>query len=489
MPLGLVALLASLEANRAAQHQRLIELNVVATDSARRLATELVAEMAALRFAANWLENGGDPAQICVRLAATLGVRAGQPTPFALFGASSAPVCSGQELRALRPPTIGLATAPSGDMTETELDVRVPSRTGSAVGVLRYSPALLAEFAHPALAASRHSLVLSSARGTLVLRGTGSGFGIGERSVTTPVGLMRLDLTVAQPEPAPQTVSLLLLPFLPLLMWASAAAITFFVADRLLIRPLRALRAAVSAHEIGADFRFAKATSSAREIRELGDAFARYAQQIATKEATLAQALAAQTRATREVHHRVKNNIQIVASLISLHARAASSADAATAYAAIQRRVDAMAVVQRNHYADADSAAGIDMKPLIAEIAMNLRISFGATSPHIALSASPLRVSQDGAIALAFLATELVELAVAVDPTAAIAIELGSADGGGQFTVQSNALADGPAYTAQYAERYGRVIDGLVRQLRAHIERDRTAGSFVIVFPSILGQG
>jgi two-component system, sensor histidine kinase PdtaS len=298
---------------------------------------------------------------------------------------------------------------------------------------------------------------------------------------------MGIDLTLARPEPQANLAELLL-SFLPLVMWASAASVTFFVADRMLIRPLRMLRTAVSAHETGAAFRFDSTATPALEIRELGETFARYAAQIAAKEATLATALAAQTRATREVHHRVKNNIQIVASLISLHARAATSSDAANAYAAIQRRVDAMAVVQRNHYADVDSSAGIDMKPLITEVAMNLRASFGAGSPQVALSASPVRVSQDSAIALAFLATELVELAVAVDPTAAVAIAIGAAGSGGRFTVSSAALADGPAFAAQFAQRYGRVIDGLVRQLRATVEREGGAGIFAIPFPAITAQ-
>jgi two-component system, sensor histidine kinase PdtaS len=75
----------------------------------------------------------------------------------------------------------------------------------------------------------------------------------------------------------------------------------------------------------------------------------------------------------REVHHRVKNNLQVVASLLNLHARGAKTEDASAAYASIQRRVDALAVVHRNHYAELEENRGVALKPLISELGANLR--------------------------------------------------------------------------------------------------------------------
>ncbi|MBV5325363.1 MAG: sensor histidine kinase, partial [Rhodospirillaceae bacterium] len=85
--------------------------------------------------------------------------------------------------------------------------------------------------------------------------------------------------------------------------------------------------------------------TSAHELRQLSETFRHITETISTHEAELAAGLARQTRLTREVHHRVKNNLQVVASLINLHARGQVQSDVIRAYASIQRRVDALAVV------------------------------------------------------------------------------------------------------------------------------------------------
>ncbi len=110
-------------------------------------------------------------------------------------------------------------------------------------------------------------------------------------------------------------------------------------------------------------------TTPALEIRTLGDAFQRAAQTITRHETELEEGLARQTKLTREVHHRVKNNLQVVASLLNIHARGAHSVEASDAYATIQRRVDALALVHRSHYAELEVNQGIALRPLIGELA------------------------------------------------------------------------------------------------------------------------
>src|SRR6185312_4278024 len=97
-------------------------------------------------------------------------------------------------------------------------------------------------------------------------------------------------------------------------------------------------------------------------------------------DAEMTSALEGQRRLVREVHHRVKNNLQVVASLLNIHGRSASAAEARAAYAGIGRRVGALSIVHRNHYAEMEENRGISLRPLITEMAAELR----ATAPDAA---------------------------------------------------------------------------------------------------------
>jgi two-component sensor histidine kinase len=71
----------------------------------------------------------------------------------------------------------------------------------------------------------------------------------------------------------------------------------------------------------------------------------------------------------------VKNNLQVVASLLNIHGRSAETPNIhrARAYAAIGRRVGALSIVHRNHFAEMEENRGIALRPLISELAAELR--------------------------------------------------------------------------------------------------------------------
>jgi hypothetical protein len=94
-------------------------------------------------------------------------------------------------------------------------------------------------------------------------------------------------------------------------------------------------------------------------------------------------------------------------------------------------------------------------------------------------------VGQDTAIPLAFLLTELIELAMGIDPAASlrVSVVLGPEPGRATLAIGSPALRDGPELQRLMSERYGRVLEGLSRQLRSKLERDPDAGTFRLGFP------
>ena len=265
-------------------------------------------------------------------------------------------------------------------------------------------------------------------------------------TLTTELGIAGLTLKTST-RSAPISSSLIVALLLPLLMWIAGAGVSWLVVDRLLVRPLRRLRTSVAAFTPGEVIDTGSAgTLPAAEIRELGDTFRAISRTVAIHEAGLADGLVRQTKLTREVHHRVKNNLQVISSLINFHARGAPSGDAIAAYASIQRRVDALAVVHRNHFAENEETRGLNLRTMLGELTANIR----ATAPDdsrlgITLEVEPFMVNQDVAVAIAFLITEMVELAMNCDGAAQIRVAVRAADSPQRAIVRvvSRALIEG----------------------------------------------
>jgi two-component sensor histidine kinase len=296
------------------------------------------------------------------------------------------------------------------------------------------------------------------------------------------LGTAGLVLEMSMPG-APITSPLMIATVLLVLMWLAAAAIGWFVVDILLIRPLRRLRKSVSNYRPGEVIDMKGfGTIPAEEIRELGETFREISRTVQVHEADLAEGLVRQTRLTREVHHRVKNNLQVISSLINFHARAAKGPEAAEAYASIQRRVDALAVVHRHHYAEMEENRGLELRSVIGELASSIR----ATAPEsasglgITLELEPLLVSQDVAIAVAFLITEIVELAMSCNPNAQVRISIKTGDEPERALVRviSPALVESADLETLVESRYGRVMTGLARQLRTKLHHDPLVGAY-----------
>lgn len=272
-------------------------------------------------------------------------------------------------------------------------------------------------------------------------------------------------------------------------LWLLAAALCWLVVDRLALRPLRRLTASVRTYHPGAIIDpLPRMQTEARELRELGEAFHAISAMVARSQDELADGLERQRALSREIHHRVKNNLQIVASLISLHARGAQTPEAAEAYAVIMRRVDALAVVQRYNFADVDDDAGVQLKPLMAELLTNLRSSHSSGTPATpyAIRLQPVRIARDRAIAIAFLVTELVELAMMRRRGAAIEIAMdpGGEDGSGiVLSVASAAFVQPEGTPPPLRDNGERVTAGLTRQLRARLDYEPLAGRFSFAIP------
>ena len=492
LPLALIAMAATLQTTRLADAEARARLRVTSTESAHAIAIELVGDMNALRVAARALE--ADPADLpsCARAQGVFAQQSSVGTRFSIVDRDGRVVC-GQPL-----------AFPDAIPTDSHASIAgaiVPDR-GVLLALRTSRNGFTARAFFPARTLAALSLPTSRATAfssTLELRGdTLPLAAIADVEQFDRLETTRSDLGIAglalrtQIRSAPISSSLIVALMLPLLMWIAAASIAWFVVDRLLIRPLRRLRTSVAAFTPGEVIDVGGAgTLPAAEIRELGDTFRAISRTVAIHEAGLAAGLVRQTKLTREVHHRVKNNLQVISSLINFHARGAPSPDATAAYSSIQRRVDALAVVHRNHFAENEENRGLNLRTMIGELAANIRATApeGSAALGITLDVEPLMANQDVAVAVAFLVTETVELAMSCDPAAQIriAVRAGDVPDRGVLRVVSRALIETDELRELTRNRYSRVMEGLSRQLRSALHHDPLAGAYEIGF-AVLGR-
>lgn len=487
LPLGLVALVASLQAIRTADLEKEALLRVSVTQSARKLTADLASDRTALMLTANALATGHADANLCHRLSVFLTSHDREGGRFYIYDRAGNRLCgsSQPEPAGLTPRTRFAPRTAELLPSSGYLLSRAHSSNGQIIALTYYSRSYLETITNPATALQNRQLSLRQGDRALVVSRTRANLGGRSTSLSARLEPPDILLTMTLRDP-PVTLARMLSLFLPLVMWFAAAAIGWFVVNRLLIRPLVLLRRTVAAYHPGEVLEpMRRIRTPAQEIVALGDTFRAISEDVATHEAEMAEGLETQRKLTREVHHRVKNNLQIIASLISLHARAAHEPEAVEAYASIQRRVDALSVVHRNHYAELEEHRGVGVRSLISELAASLRATAPAEARRfgIQIDSDHLHISQDVAVPIAFLLTELVELAMLSDPRTgmriSIQIEPGSNDRAA-LHISSTALRGSEEMSVRIEERYGRVLTGLSRQLRAPLEHDPETGDYSI---------
>lgn len=117
-----------------------------------------------------------------------------------------------------------------------------------------------------------------------------------------------------------------------------------------------------------------------------------------------------------EVHHRVKNNLQIVASLLNLQAGRTESPAVQEALVQTRERIEALALVQRAIYEQADDGGqpSLDVANLIHELCAQFRRTH-ANRPEIdfVCKTASMLIPLDSALPLALFAVEAVTNAYA----------------------------------------------------------------------------
>ena len=446
-------------------------------DEQARLATRgvesLIARNAlALRIASNGRVTNSEAA--CASIRQSLTVTPAVAQEFELETTDGERICevgSVPETRTLplvAPGAIALRLLPN----EEELTFRVGVSGGMATGTL--SIADLRAAAQEAAPRIETLLIRQGPNELPVV--TRSAIQPSEKRFATtrwPVANGQVEMVIGSEIPGITTQERLLL-MLPVLMWLIAGLLSWVLVNRLFIRPLKLLQRSVAEYEPGdAELLLPRKLGPATEIQDLRDAFARAVTRVEESENNMAGALEGQRRLVREVHHRVKNNLQVVASLINIHGRSAETPAARSAYGSISRRVGALAIVHRNHFAEMEENRGISLRPLLSELAAELRATAPETARgmRIELDLEGANTTQDVAVSVAFLVTEIVEFAMLRTPEDPVEISLRrSSELTARLTLNSKVLnpdEEGDREKVQFE----RIISGLAKQLRSTLER------------------
>ncbi|MEI6673637.1 MAG: histidine kinase dimerization/phosphoacceptor domain -containing protein [Verrucomicrobiota bacterium] len=217
--------------------------------------------------------------------------------------------------------------------------------------------------------------------------------------------------------------------------------------------------------------------------------------QIKRGEEQLKNSLREKESLLKEIHHRVKNNLQIISSLLSLQSSQIDNPAAQTALRDMQHRVRSMALIHEHLYRS-DSLASVNLSTYLAQLCQRLFRALVTESDHIQLhlEMTTVYLEIDQAIPCGLLVNELIsnafkhafpnqrggEVWVDLQP-------LPDATGW-RLRVADNGVGLPPDFTMDHLTSLGmQLVKDLTRQLGGQFEIGAGPGvEFTLVFPNPL---
>ncbi|MFW8633538.1 sensor histidine kinase [Cribrihabitans pelagius] len=200
----------------------------------------------------------------------------------------------------------------------------------------------------------------------------------------------------------------------PVLMWLAGITVAVFGLQRLVVRHLSALRTAMRRYALGerADARL-ELSHPPREFEEAQQSFNRMVTILSEAERRREQDLVEKTVLLREVHHRVKNNLQMIASIMNMQSRSAHSMEARNMLAQLQRRVRGLATIHRSLNTNPDITT-VDSRELINGLVDEIGSINPSHGPGVEIGRDVIEapLSQDQAVTLSMLFSEAMTNAV-----------------------------------------------------------------------------
>jgi two-component sensor histidine kinase len=279
---------------------------------------------------------------------------------------------------------------------------------------------------------------------------------------------------------------------LPALIWVAAVTTAWAAADRLIVRWVLRVRehaASIAAgRTIDPDERLSGAP---RELQQLATSLRRMMVTIRERNEELREALGHRELLIKEIHHRVKNNLQIIASLLNLQMRSIRDGAARDAMMTVRGRINALALIHRSLY-ETDEMQQVELSGFLRSLADQVAEFLDARRRRITVSVDVpvLSVPAETAVTLALLVTEALsnafKHAFPLRPDGHVTVRIEPApDGTALLTIADDGVG-GVRHTATDADlpdsKLGnQLMVGYARQLGGELSIDDAGGTVIRV--------
>ena len=187
----------------------------------------------------------------------------------------------------------------------------------------------------------------------------------------------------------------------------------------------------------------------------------------------------------REIHHRVKNNLQVISSLLSLQSQHVSDKQIQDAIKEGRNRVSSMAMIHQNLY-QTDNLTGIEIGEYIERLTQSLFDSYNISPDRIHLQTNipSLQLDVDTVIPLGLILNELISNALKYafpdDRNGQIEVQVQEAENQLQLTVADNGVGMPEDFSPQQASTMGyQLIQAFVAKLKGKLEILQEGGTTV----------
>lgn len=201
---------------------------------------------------------------------------------------------------------------------------------------------------------------------------------------------------------------------LPGLMWLASLIAAWLAVERLVTRNIRKLSRSIKAFAGGSrvvgDVEVGRAPV---EIRDMAEAYAIMTESIMRDEAELENTIHQKEVLLREVHHRVKNNLQLIASIMNMQVRRVKSHEARQMLSELRDRVMSLATIHRELFETA-GRADIHSDELLTSIVRQVTGTGLAPGRRVDTTTdfADIRMTPDQAVPLGLLVAEAVTSAM-----------------------------------------------------------------------------